>query len=756
MKVQKTIAIIMLLTGSVLTALVSGDIAYPTILCMLGLLGLQRRFTWDIKPEKRVITSLLLLLLAIMFSLHYRYAGSAGRVAYVQAAAVAWQTIARYFLASMILILFLGSPERLPLSLGLFHVAVTISAGQVLLLDDMYITFRLSEMLCVILVVLYAAAYAPKLQRRSAAARGTMDTPISEHMGRLRSKVSAAERRIFTTSCLPNPQSTGCLAADALRQKAGVFTFGLILVVTANCGWITSSILYRHVEVFNYLPLWFWRGHVALESTTDGVSLMGFSTSGRLSSLLFIKAEQDSTPALSIASDGSPGYLRARAFEVYRQSEWHDLSYREALFPEQNKPFGMYFVGRTNFFRLNETDASECKYMTIRHESLFADAVFTPLGTSFLEAPLNLLLRDEDDIVYARNLRSALSYRIAYTKSAYRKPPTGPQGRRMLNVPGQLDPRIYQLASRIFAGCSTTTEKIDAVVNYFHTNYTYTLGLDIPPDRDKLTHFLLEESTGYCEYFASGAAILLRLAGVPTRYVTGFLVTEQDARSELWVARCMDAHAWAEAWDRERNQWTIVEATVGENPATASAAEQLGRMSGAAGTLLGQLLQDLYQYGLFGVLGWLFSYGVLMDKSYGLLAGLLLLTLLLGGALWLALSRRYNRKKKSIGRTQSRALRNPALVTLHKMLARMDRKVKALGQRRALSETLHAFSEQLRAQDSGDGLWTKISDWYLEYANLRYRRTISSERLQRLRQLACLCVSRRKSRQQAQGLQDYL
>jgi len=106
MKTQKNIAIIMLLTSSTLTAMVCGDIAYPAVLCMLGLLGLQRRFTWDIRPEKRVITSLLLLLLAIVFSLHYRYAGSAGGVAYVQAAAVAWQTIARYFLASMILIFF--------------------------------------------------------------------------------------------------------------------------------------------------------------------------------------------------------------------------------------------------------------------------------------------------------------------------------------------------------------------------------------------------------------------------------------------------------------------------------------------------------------------------------------------------------------------------------------------------------------------------------------------------------------------------
>jgi hypothetical protein len=188
----------------------------------------------------------------------------------------------------------------------------------------------------------------------------------------------------------------------------------------------------------------------------------------------------------------------------------------------------------------------------------------------------------------------------------------------------------------------------------------------------------------------------------------------------------MDAHAWVEAWDKERNQWTIVEATVGGDPATASAAEQLGHMRGGTGIFFGQLLQALYQYGLFGVLGWLF-------KSYGLLAGLFLLMSLLGVALWLALSRNYNRKK-SEGETQTRAVRNPGLVSLHKMLARMDRRVKAAGPRRELSETLHAFSGRLRARDSGDGLWTKISDWYLEYANLRYRRTVSSKRLQQLAQ----------------------
>jgi len=431
--------------------------------------------------------------------------------------------------------------------MGLFHIAVTISAGAVLLLDDMHFTFRLLELFSVILVVLYAAA-----------AYGSMDTTISERIGRM-----------STPSCF--------------RKKAGWLAFALILLlITANSSWIIDSLLYSHVKVF-YLPAWLGVRSAALGGTTDGVLHVGFSTSGRLSNLSLIKADQDPTPVLSITCDGSPGYLRARAFEIYRQSEWHDLSHQEPLFPVQNMPFGMYFLGRTNIFRLNETDASRCKYMTIRHEFRFADTMFTSLGTSFVEAPLNLLLRDDDDIVYARRLRSGLNYRIAYTKSAYQKPPRGVQGRRMLNIPNRLDPRVSQLANRIFAGCSTTDEKINAVVSYFRNNYTYVLGLDIPPDRDKLTHFLLEESTGYCEYFASGAAILLRLADVPTRYVTGFLVTEKGTQGELlWIARNMDAHAWAEAWDQERNQWAIVEATVGEDLASAYTDEQMGNVGDGA------------------------------------------------------------------------------------------------------------------------------------------------------------------------------
>ncbi|MEK7996962.1 MAG: transglutaminase domain-containing protein, partial [Planctomycetota bacterium] len=652
------IAVTMILTGSIQTALASGDVAYPALLCVLGLLGLQRRFTWDIRPERRVIKSFLLLFLAIMFALQFRYAGFSSRMAFDQAAAIAWQTIARYFLASMILVLFLGSRRQLPPSLGLFHIAVTISAGQVLLLDDLYVTFRLLELLSVLLVVLYATASDQGQETRN--------------------------------------ESRGARAASSIAHPPSSvvsrwLAYGLILLLTVNCGWIMSSILYRHVEVLNYLPVWFWRGGGSLGSTTDGTSLVGFSDSGKLSSILRIKGEQDPTPVLSIKSDGSPGYLRANAFDVYRESEW--LSYaahKQEILPQQSGPLGIYFAGRRNVFRLDARDGSNLQYMTIQHESAYADAIFTPLGTSFLEAPFHLILRDENDIAYASNIRKGLNYRVAYGMSDYRNRPANLQHHRMLGVPRDIDQRVVELAAKIFAGCNSPAEKIEAVTKHFNAKYTYALGLDAPSDRDKLTYFLLEASTGYCEYFASGAAILLRLGGVPTRYVTGFLVTVQDPQGELWIARNMDAHAWAEAWDQERNQWTIVEATVGQDAAGTEVAQDLQRESGGARFLLSRLVQALYEYGLVGVLSWMF-------QSYGLVAGISVSLPLFAAALALALLRRRS-SAISQGKTRSAAAKSPAMMNLHRILARMDRKVAAAGAKRQLNETLHTFSQRLRAR----------------------------------------------------------
>ncbi len=701
----------MIVGASALTAWVSKDITFPAILCMLGLLGLRGRFIWNIPPRRRSLTPLLLLVLAILFALHCRYT----HVRSNEAAAFAWETIARYFLASMILVLYLRSQDgrvgqgrtrdarrttydegpatNLPASLGLFQLAAVLAAGQVLLLDDQYLAFRLFELLSVTLAVLYAAA------------------------GRVADDGPAGKGR----TCWTYGTNGG------FRFQASHIA---LLLLAVNVGWVAGSLLYRRVETLNLLPAWFWRGAIVMDGMSDGAARIGFSTSGRLSSILEIKEDPDTTPVLKVTCDGAPGYLRARAFETYLRSEWLNQSPAESIFPEQNAPlFGLPLLGRTYRFRLN--DKSAPRSMIVRHEMMIADAIFTPLGISSIEAPFRSLERYDDDILRPYSRSGSPGYRITYSTSGNAGPPDGTQMRGMLGLPALLDPRIHQLAGKIFAGCRTTAEKIEAVVDYFRTNYTYSLVMDIPPEEDKLEYFLLSSSSGYCEYFASGAAILLRLAEVPTRYVTGFLVTERGEQSNSWIARNMDAHAWVEAWDEEQNEWTIVEATVQEELGEGALDEESAYQRGRGAMFLAQFLQALYDYGLFGVLAWLF-------ESYSLVTALSVSLAFLGAATCLALWRRY-RRIHSQGRGSEH---RQEILALRRILAAMDRKVRAAGLRRQSSETLHAFAERIRrsslvARRSNERHEERsFADWYLAYADLRYCRAISPEQLRQLQRFA--------------------
>jgi hypothetical protein len=53
---------------------------------------------------------------------------------------------------------------------------------------------------------------------------------------------------------------------------------------------------------------------------------------------------------------------------------------------------------------------------------------------------------------------------------------------------------------------------------------------------------------GYCEYYASTMAVLLREMGIPTRLVEGFLQGERDPSGTLLQVKNDDAHAWVEVY----------------------------------------------------------------------------------------------------------------------------------------------------------------------------------------------------------------
>jgi transglutaminase-like putative cysteine protease len=119
-------------------------------------------------------------------------------------------------------------------------------------------------------------------------------------------------------------------------------------------------------------------------------------------------------------------------------------------------------------------------------------------------------------------------------------------------------PRLGAQAEEVFAeaGAETTVERALALQDWFARDGGFTYDLDVPALRgdDALERFVLEDQVGYCEYFATGMAVMLREAGIPARVAVGFLpgqVTleaDPDEGRELteFTVSTRDAHAWVE------------------------------------------------------------------------------------------------------------------------------------------------------------------------------------------------------------------
>jgi hypothetical protein len=90
---------------------------------------------------------------------------------------------------------------------------------------------------------------------------------------------------------------------------------------------------------------------------------------------------------------------------------------------------------------------------------------------------------------------------------------------------------------------------VKAIEDFFHSRFAYSLDLDNGRGSGRsLKQFLLEDRRGHCEYFATATVLLLRHAGVPARYATGFSVQEFSELEQQYVVRARHAHAWALAW----------------------------------------------------------------------------------------------------------------------------------------------------------------------------------------------------------------
>ncbi len=126
-----------------------------------------------------------------------------------------------------------------------------------------------------------------------------------------------------------------------------------------------------------------------------------------------------------------------------------------------------------------------------------------------------------------------------------------------LQLPPDLPQRVTDLSDEITLGAETELDKVEKIKEYLK-EFPYQVDTPAPPaGQDFVDYFLFEQQEGYCSYYASAMAVLLRIQNIPARYVLGYRVPTGDDLVVLpgnegspppLQVKQNHAHAWVEVF----------------------------------------------------------------------------------------------------------------------------------------------------------------------------------------------------------------
>lgn len=159
-------------------------------------------------------------------------------------------------------------------------------------------------------------------------------------------------------------------------------------------------------------------------------------------------------------------------------------------------------------------------------------------------------------------------------------------------LPGGYNPRTAELVAGWRARGLDEAQLVREALDRFNREFTYTL-LPPPLGRDSVDDFLFETREGYCEHFASAFTVMMRMAGIPARVVTGYHGGFHNAIGDYVLVRQSDAHAWSEIWMQGRG-WVRIDPTAAVAPERIRSGEGLGGSNTRSSfTVLGTLLDSV-------------------------------------------------------------------------------------------------------------------------------------------------------------------
>lgn len=120
--------------------------------------------------------------------------------------------------------------------------------------------------------------------------------------------------------------------------------------------------------------------------------------------------------------------------------------------------------------------------------------------------------------------------------------------RAALALPQGFNPRTADMIAEWRSEAESDNEIIQRALQHFNQQqFRYTLN---PPllSRHTVDEFLFDTQAGFCEHYASAFTVMMRMAGIPARVVTGYQGGYYNNIGSYVLIRQSDAHAWSEVW----------------------------------------------------------------------------------------------------------------------------------------------------------------------------------------------------------------
>lgn len=117
----------------------------------------------------------------------------------------------------------------------------------------------------------------------------------------------------------------------------------------------------------------------------------------------------------------------------------------------------------------------------------------------------------------------------------------------LLRHPRQSE-RLREWLDQELAGIEEPLEQARTLEQFFLNNFTYEIGAPTLSRLNPIDDFIFNERRGHCERYASAMALLMRMRGIPSRVMLGYVPGKPNWMTGWVNIRASDAHAWAEGW----------------------------------------------------------------------------------------------------------------------------------------------------------------------------------------------------------------